>query len=206
MATQSRSETKPQSRSEPRRGSGAAPLSPLKKVTLIAAVVAAIHEAGMRNVLASTLLTIAGPVTATAFVYEVKAMRHAELDREAADRAAYAAKLAAEADDPDSRRAVVTPVALPTDPVDMAQADMTTKLDAMLKSRAVILDTFGEEASAVAPVYASIIKQMLKEDEDAFATLATQPPPGSIGNSAQVADRLARLRAMHQRLSLLAGA
>jgi hypothetical protein len=179
-------------------------LSRWKKITLVAAVVATIQEAGLRNVLASTFLTIAGPVTATAFVYEIQAMRHDQLAREAADRAAYAARLAAEANDPAAPRPMAIPVAL--SPADTAPDDIAVKLDVMLKSRAVILDTFGDEASAVAPVYASIIKQMLREDEDTLATVAARSQSAASDETGKLGDRVARLRAMHQKLIHLAGA
>ena len=171
----------------------------VKRWWLTALLVAAINEAGVGNVLASTMLTFAAPVMATAFVYQVGAMRHAALAREAADRAQYAARLDAEPNDGPQERRRDQP--LPESTAD----ELSRKLDSMLASRASILDTFGDDPSAVAPIYVRIIKQMLRDDEQTFTALA-QPRRDEAADPDALPDKESRLRDMHARLAHLAGA
>ena len=184
----------------PREGRSSSPSAlntRLKRWSLGTVLAMLINEAGVTNVLASTMLTIAVPAVATAFVYEVGSMRRAALEHEAVDRAQYATRLEAEVNlrsqDADGRPAAASKV------------DWVGKLDAMLASRATILDLFGDEPSTVAPVYGRIIRQMLRDDEETFTALP-RAGSGEADGRAELGARQARLREVHDRLARLAGA
>ena len=169
-----------------------------RTMSIWAVTVAAVNEAGLRNVLASSMLTVAAPVTATAFVYEVSAMRTAELAHLAADHAAYVAGT--------DRAERTDDISLSTARKAAAGPDVIHKIDGMLDARAAMLDTFGDDPRTVAPVYARMIRQMLKDDEATFASLdeARDSRAGAI--AAELSEKETQLRAIHAKLTKLAGA
>ncbi len=165
----------------------------LRGLPLLAALAAAFHEAGIDGVAAATIVTLAVPVTATAFVYEIGALRGAQLEHEASHRGRLEGTLASRPL-PD-RGGAVSPLA-------PQQADVAAKLDTMLASRSALIDTFGDDAAAVAPVYGRIIKQMLKDDEATFALLQSRRADDALPPAA-VREREASLRTAHARLARL---
>ena len=177
-----------------------AAMGPLKKASVIAALAAVIGAAGLRNATAATMLMVAGPLTAAGFVYEVQAMRKAQLAHEAADRIQYAAYLAAQTNTANDRDYVTASIAKTED-----AGSLGMKIEAMIRSRSVLLDTFGDEASSVAPIYATIIKQMLRDDDVAFAMLTEKRESASKAEAATLAEQDALLHELHAKLSHLAG-
>lgn len=172
----------------------------VKRASMIGVLVAAFQEMGAKNVLASTALTVGAPLAATAFVYEVAVMRDAQLVREAVDRRDWTVRAASLDEAP--------PVPMPAveRPAAAAPVDVTAKLDAMLAARIRILDTFGDEPSAVAPVYARIIKDMLADDDKMFASIETKEKLGLEEAGDGLALKGAMLRKVHARLEHLVGA
>ncbi len=167
--------------------------SPWRRLPALIALAAAFNEMGINSAAAATVVTLAVPVTATVFVYEVSALRDAQLEREALDRARHDGAAA-------SQR---SPLGGSEETAAKPAEDVAERLDAMLVSRSALLDTFGDDAAAVAPVYTRIIRHMLKEDDDTFAQLrakrASQAAP------APLIQKENSLRAAHQRLARLVG-
>ncbi|MGD0634167.1 MAG: hypothetical protein ABSA13_07805 [Beijerinckiaceae bacterium] len=177
-----------------------AAMGSLQKASAIAGLAAIIGVGSVRNAAAATMLMVAGPLTAAGFVYEVQAMRKAQLTHEAADRIQYAAYLADKANAANDRDYVTASIAKTDD-----DGSLGLKIAAMIKSRSVLLDTFGDEASTVAPVYATIIKQMLRDDEDAFATFADKRMSVSKAEATTLAEQVGVLHELHAKLTHLAG-
>ena len=173
----------------------------IQKAAIVTGFLAGANELGLHGAFASTLLMVAAPVAVSGFIYEVSSMRQAQLTYEARDRAAYAARIQAETlarqDDINATRRTAAKVENP---------DMTSKLDAMLASRSVIVDTFGGDPSAVAPVYIRIIKQMLRDDDETLASLSSKKKSDAAHYADTLADRETRLREVHAKLTRLAGA
>jgi hypothetical protein len=177
-----------------------AAMGSLQKASGIAGLAAIIGVGSLRNAAAATMLMVAGPLTAAGFVYEVQTMRKAQLAHEAADRIQYAAYLAAQANAANDRDLVTASIAKTED-----ANSLGLKIEAMIRSRSVLLDTFGDDASSVAPVYATIIKQMLRDDEEAFATFADKRTSVSKAEAATLFEQEALLHELHAKLSHLAG-
>ena len=171
-------------------------------VPLLIVLAAAFKEAGINSAVAATAVTLAVPVTATVFIYEVSVLRGAQLDREAIDRVrrdvAFAAPRSQPAAEENVTTSVTASVASPT--------DVAARLDAMLASRSALLDTFGDDASTVAPIYARIIKQMLKDDDVTLASLKAKREADSQAGAAPMDAREASLRTVHDRLARLVDA
>lgn len=172
----------------------------LRKASGIAGLAAVIGLGSLRNAAGATMLMVAGPLTAVGFVYEIQTMRKAQLDHEAADRIQYAAYLVDKANAVNDRDFVTASIAKTDD-----DSSFGLKIAAMIKSRSVLLDTFGDEASSVAPIYATIIKQMLRDDDVAFATFTDGGGGLSKAQTAALADQIEVLHELHGKLSHLAG-
>ena len=143
------------------------------------------------------MVTVAVPITAGVFIYEVSALRDAQLQHEAVDRTRH-----------DAASPFPNKNGLPKDggePPVAAAADLSGRLDTMLSHRAALLDTFGDEGASVAPVYASIIKRMLKDDDAAFALLKARREDGTVQDPAPLAQKELSLHAAHARLAKLVG-
>ena len=171
-------------------------MSRAQKLSLAAAVIAIVNKATLPKALASAALAIAAPAAATAFIYEVTALRGAQLTLEENDRVEFL-RIAAEtvpAPPPGVKPSVV---AAPERP------DIGHKLDGMIASRAKMLDIFGDDARTVAPIYVRIIRQMLSDDN---ATLASLSAHRAEGDAVALAAKEASLRAVHERLARLVGA
>ncbi len=180
----------PRAASPSRKGS---PWRRLRGLPLLAALSAGFHEAGINGVAAATIATLAVPVTAAVFVYEVQALRGAQLAREASDRARRDVTVAV--------RPLPGRESTGTSPA--PQNDVAAKLDTMLAHRSALLDTFGDEAAAVAPVYSRIIKQMLKDDDATFALLKAKRAESSGPSPAAVREKEESLHTVHERLARL---
>jgi hypothetical protein len=170
------------------------PMGRLKTAAIFTAVIVAVNEAGLQNVMAAAATAIVLPVATTAFVYEVSALRGTQLAHEAQDRADYIRVATGEGPAPELAPKVVVP----------EHPNLAHKLDRMIASRANILDIFGDEPSTVAPVYRRIIKGMLDDDNATFASLSAPQDDGS--DPETLVAKAARLRAIHTRLVRLSGA
>jgi hypothetical protein len=171
-------------------------MSRVQRLSLAAAVIAIVNKATLPQALASAAVAIAVPAAATAFVYEVTALRGAQLTLEENDRVEFL-RIAAEtvpAPSPGARPIAVAAAERP---------DIGHKLDAMIASRAKMLDIFGDDARTVAPIYVRIIRQMLSDDNATFASLSAYREDG---DAAALAAKEASLRAVHARLTRLVGA
>jgi hypothetical protein len=180
-----------------------------RKIPVLGGLAAFFGTMSARQAAASIMLMTAGPIGAAGFVYEVKTLRRAQLEHEAADRVQYAAFLAAQANDAQSNggqangtndRDLVTASINKTEDANV----LSVKIDAMIHSRSVLLDTFGDDPSAVAPVYAVIIKQMLRDDEDAFAALKDKRASAAPEEAAKLTAQEAELHDLHVKLAHLA--
>jgi hypothetical protein len=171
----------------------------LKSGAVLGALAALFEDMSAQTAVASVMVTIGAPLAATAFVYEVSNLRDAQLVHEAVDRHEYWTGKATPT--PASPDAIIEKVAVePQRPVTVAN-----KLDAMLASRATILDTFGDEPSTVAPIYVRIIKQMIEDDDRTFASMSEKRPFDGVEDATDMAAKEASLRAAHARLVHLAG-
>jgi hypothetical protein len=165
-----------------------------KKLALMVAVIAIFNKATVNNVLASAGVALVAPAAATAFVYEVSSLRGAQLEHEATDRVDFV-RVSTELPPSEGPSPSIGPARL--------QADIGSKLDGMITSRAKMLDIFGDQPSAVAPIYVRIIKAMLTEDNAMFAVLSDRVD----GVDAEtLAAKAESLRAVHVRLEHLIGA
>jgi hypothetical protein len=182
-----------------RPAANTAAMGPLKKASMLAGLAALIGAGSARNVFAASMLMVAAPLTATGFVYEVEALRKAQLAHEAADRVQYASFLSERTNMATDRDLVTSSISKTT-----SDGAFTAKVDDMIKSRSVLLDTFGDDASTVAPVYATIIKRMLKDDEVAFDTFAAKRRNAAPSEAAKLADQETLLREVHVKLAHLA--
>lgn len=164
----------------------------VRHLPLLIALAAAFNEAGINSAAAAAALTLAVPVGATMFIYEVSVLRDAQLQREALDRTrrdVAASGSRAQPSEPSTTASIPPP------------SDVAGKLDSMLASRSALLDTFGDDSSTVAPVYKRIIKDMLRDDDATFAMLEAKRERGG---PATAPAQEARLRAVHRRLARLA--
>ena len=175
-----------------------AAMGPMKKASLLAGLAALIGAASARNVMAASMLMVGAPLTATGFVYEVQALRKAQLAHEAADRVQYASYLAEQSNSANDRDLAAPPAVKKS-----GGGGFEAKVESMIKSRSVILDTFGDDASSVAPVYATIIKRMLQDDEEAFDKFAEQRSGATPDEAAKLAEQEALLHDIHAKLSRL---
>jgi hypothetical protein len=175
-----------------------AAMSPLMRTSTVAGLAALIGATSVRNVMAASMLMVAGPLTATGFVYEVQTLRRQQLAHEAADRVQYASYLAEQANAASDRDIVAPPVVKGND-----LAAFRAKIDAMIKRQNVLLDMFGDDASSVAPVYLTIIKGMLRDDEEAFDSFAEKRGDATPDEAAKMAQQEAVLHDIHAKLSLL---
>jgi hypothetical protein len=170
-------------------------MSRVQRLSLAAAVIAIVNKATLHNVLASAAVALAAPAAATAFVYEVTALRGAQLSLEENDRVEFL-RIAAETVPAPAPGAKPSAAAAPERP------DIGHKLDGMIASRAKMLDIFGDDARTVAPIYVRIIKQMLSDDIATFASLSAHREDG---DATALAAKEASLRAVHVRLGRLVG-
>jgi hypothetical protein len=177
-----------------------AAMGPMKKASMLAGLAALIGAASARNVMAASMLMVGAPLTATGFVYEVQTLRKAQLAHEATDRAQYASYLAERSNMADDRELAAPPAFKKSSGGDDG---FGAKVDGMIKSRSVLLDTFGDDASSVAPVYATIIKRMLQDDEDAFDKFAEKRSGATPDEAAKLAEQEALLQDIHAKLSRL---
>ncbi len=168
-----------------------------RTIPLLVALATAFNEAGVNSAAAATLLTLAVPVTAGVFIYEVSVLRDAQLQREAVDRSRQDATSAFPKVKAAAEHGGRAPVA--------ASTDLSGHLDIMLSHRTALLDTFGDEAASVAPVYAGIIKRMLKDDETTFAVLKSERERSGSEDAASLVEKEVTLRAVHDRLAKLVG-
>lgn len=180
-----------------------------RKIPVLAGLATFLGAMSARQAAASIFLMAAGPVGAAGFIYEIKSLRKAQLEHEAVDRVQYAAYLTGQANEAqanDARtnggvdRDLVTASINKTEDANT----LSVKIEAMIRSRSILLDTFGDNPSAVAPVYAVIIKQMLRDDEDAFAALTDKRKSAAPEEAAKLREQDAELHDLHVKLAHLA--
>lgn len=185
-----------------------------RNIPLLAGVATFFGAMSARQAAASICLMAAGPVGAAGFLYEVRALRKAQLEHEAVDRVQYAAYLAAQANAVQANTAQFSDAQangggdrdLVTASINKTEDanTLSVKIEAMIRSRSILIDTFGDDPSAVAPVYAVIIKQMLRDDEDAFAAMTAKRGSATPAEAAKLGEQDAVLHDLHVKLAHLA--